>query len=261
MIIRDAIVTEEVRSLAPPRADRSLASTIALAARESERAEEAARDVPQPTPLAVASAPAEPELTFEKVAAWLAVQDGETRTACASLLAQELTLVYENAKTEGHRAGEAVAQEKVQAATRASLQHMSAIAAAAETRFQDEVPVLMEACADIVTTAFTKLAGARLVTRDAAIGAVEQVLARVKEGRELTIRVNNADVAALNDVVDDLTEAFAGRKVQVVADARIELGGCIVESKHGALDGRFESQLRELFETLRAAKLATGDRQ
>jgi flagellar biosynthesis/type III secretory pathway protein FliH len=50
-----------------------------------------------------------------------------------------------------------------------------------------------------------------------------------------------------------------GRKFEIVADSRVELGGCIVETNTGSLDGRFEVQLRELYETLRLAKLSARE--
>jgi flagellar assembly protein FliH len=261
MIIRDAVISEEARSLQPARSERSVASGIALAVREAPASYgdgassvDSMQAKPAPPP------PAQPILTFEAVAAWLAVQDGETRTACASLLADELTQVHENAKAEGLRRGEAAGLQKAAEASAQQLALVRALGAAAQQELERELSTLAEGCVDVVAAAFAKLAGEALVTRAAAIGAVEQVLLRVKEARELTVRVNSADVAALNEVLDALSEAFSGCKLRVVGDARVELGGCIVESKHGTLDGRFESQLRELFETLRAAKLATSER-
>jgi flagellar assembly protein FliH len=168
--------------------------------------------------------------------------------------------VHENAKADGLRRGEAVGLQQAAEASAQQIALLRGLTKAAEEQLDRELSALGEGCVDIVATAFAKLAGPALVTREAAVGAVEQVLMRVKEARELTIRVNAADVTTLNAVLDELSEAFSGRKLQVVGDPRVELGGCIVESKHGTLDGRFESQLRELFETLRAAKLATRER-
>jgi flagellar assembly protein FliH len=264
MIIRDAVIAEQARTLRAPPSERSLAASIASAALATPAPAEEADAPPLPTPVAAAQvavppAPIEQRLSFEAVAAWLAVQDRETRTACASLLAEELTLVHENAKAEGFRAGELAGLRKAGEDAQSHIDQLRAINAAAQEQLEREVGVLTDACTEIVVAAFVKLAGEALVTHAAARGAVEQVLAQVKEARELTIRVHSADVEALTQVADKLSEACGGRKLQIVADTRIELGGCIVESKHGSLDGRFESQLRELFETLRAAKLGASE--
>jgi flagellar biosynthesis/type III secretory pathway protein FliH len=88
---------------------------------------------------------------------------------------------------------------------------------------------------------------------------VEEILARVKEGRELTIRVARDDVPVIRKFEGELREALQGRKFEIVADSRVELGGCIVETNTGSLDGRFEVQLRELYETLRLAKLSARE--
>jgi flagellar assembly protein FliH len=270
MIIRDAVLTEHSKPLRAPQTERAavserpLAASIASAALGVPAFTESA--IPAPTtvrsespPVAPLPKPIEKPLTFETVAAWLAVQDGETRTACASLLAEELTRVHESAKTEGFRAGELEGLRKAEEGMQGRIEHLRAINAAIEARLARELDETSDACADIVVAAFVKLAGTSLVTRAAARGAVEQVLARVKEARELTIRAHSADAAALSEIADKLSDACGGRKLQIVPDARVELGGCIVESQHGSLDGRFESQLRELFETLRAAKLGASE--
>lgn len=266
MIIRDAVIAEQSRALRPPPSERPLAASLASAVLGGPTPSEEIQGPPAaPTQSAVAAqihvapVPIQERLSFELVAAWLAVQDGETRTACASLLADELTLVHENAKTEGFRVGEVAGLRKAAEDTQAHIERLRAINVAAHEQLEREIGVLEDACTEIVVAAFVKLAGKTLVTHAAARGVVEQVLGHVKEARELTIRVHSADVEALTQVADKLSDACGGRKLQIVADARVELGGCIVESNHGSLDGRLETQLRELFETLRAAKLGASE--
>lgn len=201
----------------------------------------------------------EAKLSFEAVAAWLAVQDGETRSACSSILADELTHVHEAAKNEGLALGRAKGEQEARQSLNAVHALLRQVVEAAEAAFAAEQAKLADQCVDVVVEAFTKIAGGLLMTRTAAIGAVTQVLGRVKEGRELTIRVAPADCDSLKDQEAQLAGALAGRKFSIVADARVDLGGCMVESKLGNLDGRLEVQLRELFETLKAAKAAAPE--
>jgi flagellar biosynthesis/type III secretory pathway protein FliH len=263
MILRNATLSDEVRSLRPTAIERSASPTHApaIVPEVNARGSRGSDIVAVTDAVDKVRAESPPPLTFEAVAAWLTVQDLETRTACASLLAEELTLAHEHAKMEGFRAGQAAGLQQARAEGEAEIARLREIGAAASAQLANELPALVDACADIVSAAFIKLAGPALVTREAAVGAVEQVLRQVKEGNELTIRVNAADVAAIRAVEAELSNAFRGRKLNVVGDARIELGGCIVESKLGSLDGRFESQLRELFESIRAARAAAGERQ
>ncbi len=196
----------------------------------------------------------EPVLSFEAVAAWLAVQDAQTRAACASMLCDELAEVHERAKAEGFAAGKLEALAIAAQEQKASCQLLQNIAKSAEAEFHRESEALAQTCVDIVTEAFTKIAGRLLPTRDATIGAITEVLKRVKDDRDVKIRVCSEDIQSGRIDVETLKAAFAGRQITVLPDSRVELGGCIVESKLGSLDGRLEVQLRELFETLKAAK-------
>ena len=107
--------------------------------------------------------------------------------------------------------------------------------------------------------AFAKIAGAKLATREAALGAVLEVLKRVRDERALVIRVSPADIQALRDYERDIAHACTGREYSLLADPRVDAGGCIVESSLGGFDGRFDVQLRGVCETLRAAKSASAE--
>lgn len=246
MILRQAILSEQSRTLEPVR------HTVAVAVAASRPAEPISV---APAPIAT-PAPREAPLTFESVAAWLAVQDSETRTACASILADELTLVHESAKADGRALGETQGREAAKREVQSAIDALERMTAQAQTAFADEEQKLAELCAEIVAEAFAKVAGTQLLTRAAAVAAVGEVLKRVKEGRELTVRVSPVDLPMLQQEEDRLAAATPGRKLSLVADARVELGGCIVDSKLGSLDGRLEVQLRELYATLRAARSA-----
>lgn len=253
MILRDVIVSSFPRTLGPPpelerREHTTLAALLESPVVTSPEPQQPAEQI------AIATQPA--PLTFEQVAAWLAVQDGEIRVACASLLSEELTQVHEQAKARGHEEGEA--QGRAEASREAARLHASlqAIVAAANNAFDQECAALGAACADIVAEVLTKIAGPALATPAAILGAVTVVLQRVKEDRELLVRVNATDLPILQEQQAQLAQLLAGRKFTLVADARVSLGGCIVESSLGSFDGRLEVQLRELYETLRAAKAA-----
>jgi flagellar biosynthesis/type III secretory pathway protein FliH len=86
------------------------------------------------------------------------------------------------------------------------------------------------------------------------VAVVAEVLKRVREERELRIHVNPQDLPLLRTAEPGIAASLPGRNFTLVADARVEAGGCIVESKLGSLDGRLEVQLAGLVATLRAAK-------
>lgn len=196
----------------------------------------------------------EHRLSLESVAAWLAVQDNETRCACAAVLADDLIQVHEVAKAEGVAAGRTQAEREGEREFQRVQTMLQSLVTSAEAAFEQEQLRLAEQCTDIVAEAFAKIAGTQLLRREAVSGVIAEILKRVKEGRELTVRVCAADLPVLRQEEAQLASVLAGRKFSLVADARVDLGGCIVESNQGSLDGRLEVQLRELYETLRSAK-------
>lgn len=198
-------------------------------------------------------------LTFESVVAWLAVQDAETRNGCAAILATELTKVYENAKNDGFAAGKKSGEQAAKVDVERTIGMLQQIAVNAQQAFDDEMEQLQDMCVEVVGEALAKIAGPLLATETASIGAIREVLSRVKEARELVIRVSSDDIELVRKLERSLSDLFGNRKYEFVIDSRVELGGCIVETKLGSLDGRLEVQLRELYETLRLAKLSTRE--
>lgn len=260
MILRDVIIADEARTLG-----RAPAPTYTPEPELSQHSVTVATllDPPRPAAAEIESAPeynavsaAPAPITFEQVAAWLAVQDGETRAACASLLSDELTLVHEKARLSGYEAGEQRARAEIAQRAERALAALAELVASAEVAFARECSSLAESCVDVVAEVLAKIAGPTLASREAILGTVLTVLSRVKEDRDVAIRVHAHDLPVLQQEEKTLARALGARKFTLVADARVTAGGCIVETSSGSLDGRLEVQLREMCETLRSAKAA-----
>jgi flagellar assembly protein FliH len=197
-----------------------------------------------------------PRLTLESVLAWLGSQDERTRAQLAARLAPEMGQVRLTAAKEGYAAGEEKGVKEVQARMRDALVLIHRAAREAESALATEAPRLAEACADIVIEVLTRMAGPALASRQAALQLVLQVLRRVQEEREVVVKVSPSDLPVLTEAQDALRAAFGGRKLEVAADPRVELGGCLVETRLGSFDGRLETQLRVVFEAIHAARAA-----
>ncbi len=83
--------------------------------------------------------------------------------------------------------------------------------------------------------------------REIVVYTVREALKRVADKTEVTVRVNPDELEnilshrrELEDVDRDLGE------VKFLPDEKIALGGCIVETKVGAVDGRIEAQIEEI---------------
>lgn len=248
MILRNVTVSPERERLRPPRA-AELMPPIQPLERQKPRLEV----LPDPLPA--------PTLTAEGVCEWLQAQSTEVRGHCAKHLATDLDLLTERAVELGREAGRKQGREEVLEGVKSGLAALSQAVDMCERAFATECEQLAESCAEIVAEAFRKLAGPALVTPDAALCVVLEVLERVKDERSLTIRVSAQDLPFLESQTSAIQEALGAHSWTLCADPRVAVGGCLVETALGTLDGRLETQLQELWETLRAAKTSRLEEQ
>jgi flagellar assembly protein FliH len=248
MILRGAIFSSERRHLGAQPLPAAVTVPEA-AGTEREVREAGAR---------YESRPEEPQpLSSDSVASWLVTQDGATRTALAALLSEELEAVRDAAHTEGYERGHREAMKEARDTVASALAALARINEAAEAALDSEIVQIQAGCSEVVAEAFFKLAGSVLTTPEAIVGTVTEVLKRVREERELRIHVNPADLPVLRTAEAGIAASLPGRRFTLLGDARVETGGCIVESALGSLDGRLEVQLAGLCATLRAAR--TGE--
>jgi flagellar assembly protein FliH len=247
VILRGAVFTHERRHLGvQPTASPGVSMEPANGQRDDR--------VEEPPVVYEMRAPEPPPLTSERVASWLVSQDGATRTALASLLGEELAALRQAAREEGYAVGHAEAMKEARDKVGGAVEALVSLHAQAEAAFARESAQLNDACADIVADTFFKLAGNALVTREAIVGVVGEILKRVRDERELRIHVNPRDLPVLRNAEAGIAAGLTGRRFELVEDARVEAGGCIVQSTLGSLDGRLEVQLAGLVATLRAAR-------
>jgi flagellar biosynthesis/type III secretory pathway protein FliH len=195
-------------------------------------------------------------LTVHAVCEWLELQSDETRAACARALSTDLIVLQEAARAEGLEMGRAHAIREWTERAGSCVEALARITEAADKAFTLEATQLAQDCTEIVAEVFLKLAGAALVTEEAILGSVLTVLQRVRDEREVTIRVSTSDLPLLQTQQAAFDQVLGPRRWTLIADSRVGVGGCLVESTLGALDGRLEVQLAKLSDTLRAAKAA-----
>jgi len=114
--------------------------------------------------------------------------------------------------------------------------------------------VLAASATDIVLVAVGKILGDAFVSREAALAAVRETVRRCHERNHLRVCVAPGDFEVLSARHDELLERTRAGELELVADERVALGGCIVESATGSLDARFEVQMQRLEETLRTVR-------
>jgi flagellar assembly protein FliH len=113
-----------------------------------------------------------------------------------------------------------------------------------------QIAAPLERCDEETAAEMVRLAlavGAHLARRELA-AEPQQVMSIIREcldalpsaAREVRIRINPRDAAALRDHLGPGGDPGA---LQVVEDARISRGGCLVEAESSRIDARFESRI------------------
>lgn len=76
---------------------------------------------------------------------------------------------------------------------------------------------------------------------------VRNALSVLRNQKQLVLRLNPADVEAMRSRINDLLAAYPGiGYIDVMADARILAGACLIESEIGLVEASMESQLASL---------------
>ena len=195
-------------------------------------------------------------MTLERVTEWLAAQELGIREEVAKLLAGDIEALRDEVRASARKEGEADGRAAGEAAWNAAADALQQAVAELQGQRERDSEQLVEDCADVIAEALAKIAGPVLSSRDAIVGAVREVVKRVKDDGDVRLRVHAGQLDLLKEAQAELEQMVTGQ-LTIAADSRVELGGCIVESELGSLDGRLEVQMRQLFETLKAAQ-ATG---
>lgn len=80
---------------------------------------------------------------------------------------------------------------------------------------------------------------------------VKQAMAKVKDSRQLIIKLNPKDLEAVQAIVEDLIspDDLSGT-FRIESDEGIKQGGCMIETKLGDIDARIDQQLKIIEQTL-----------
>jgi len=88
---------------------------------------------------------------------------------------------------------------------------------------------------------------------------VKSALRRTGDARRISIRLSPDDAAALQSPAGQAAaEGIGAARVEVVADASLQPGDCMVDTDFGQIDGRLETRLSELRRAVEGAEGAAG---
>ena len=232
---------------------------VVLGVRRPGHAE--AEPVARPAPTGTGADPCPVGARLESAAPEAAWLESERRKI-ADELRLELDARLEREAEEARKAGhaEGVEQGRAEALREASEQAAAgtrALAAVAK-HAEREIEGAQDLLVGIAFEAVCKLLGARALEREAVAGMVHEVIARVKRDEAMLVRLHPQDCALLRGAAGDPRgDGDRHFKVELVADDKVALGGCLVETEGGLLDARLETQLERLRATLLDARAST----
>ena len=93
-----------------------------------------------------------------------------------------------------------------------------------------------------------KITGRELELRpEIVVDVVCSAMKRLRDRESLRVSVSPQDAERVKEARDDLISAVDGvRRMEIVEDRRVDIGGCVIESPGGTLDARIRAQLDEI---------------
>lgn len=203
---------------------------------------------------------------FEEAAAAVDLISPETKrieeltTALQALEAQcqqAMDAGYNEGYVEGFKRGEedgrAIYEEAV---TRAESEHAASLSAlmkllqGVEARLKESIEGAENLLVEIAFEGLCKILSEALIDRDGVVAAVRTAMVRLRDRERVVVRLSPHDLALLEGYRDLEHETEQKSRLDWVADERIALGGCLLETSGGTLDARIETQIQSLREVL-----------
>ncbi len=173
----------------------------------------------------------------------------EHAQAEAKKLIEQAKIYGETAKAEAHQEGFKQGKED---GYKAGLAEFTALMEEAKNLFNqliNERRKILESIepelAKLSISIAEKIIGEEIKTNpDVVISVVRQAMSKLKSREEVTIKVNPDDldhVRANRDVFATLVEGV--KELEIIADPRVDRGGCLIETNLGNTDARIKTQL------------------
>lgn len=176
----------------------------------------------------------------------LTLKEQHARAEAEQILARaraEAASILEQAQRE--------AMEIQQRAAESGRAKAARLMVAAEEHARERTLSSREELIDLATGIAAKILGEQLERDPRLMTAVaERCLAQCATARRITLRVNPADLEAVEGALPRLKEGTEAQVLNLTADDTISRGGCILDTEIGQIDGQLQTQLQAIREAL-----------
>ena len=164
---------------------------------------------------------------------------------------------YKNGYDEGLRQGRKDGEHRfLEAEATRAMEHeapvsaLGAILESARTALTRAIDESEDVLVEIAFESVSKILGAALAQQAGVLAVIQQVMQHARERERMVVRVSPKDMTMIEAHRHLLHAATQASSIELVADSRVTLGGCLLETTGGTLDGRLETQMQTLCEVL-----------
>lgn len=164
-------------------------------------------------------------------------------------IALHMQEVEQQAKEEGYRYGEKLAQQHYQDLIREAEEMKQE----AEDLYKNTVLSLEGEMVETILEISRKVIGTELSqNREVVVGLIRQSLQGSFPSEEITVSVSPEDYETVMENREQLMEGLQNvREINVKKDSSLKKGGCIVDTGFGSVDAGIETQLKAVEDTFR----------
>ncbi|MEG6617328.1 FliH/SctL family protein [Peptococcaceae bacterium 1198_IL3148] len=174
-----------------------------------------------------------------------AQQKADQLTKAARAEAEELKI---QAQEQGYRDG---LQQAETEAAQIRLQAQQVLEQAETVRKETFAAMEQEIVSLAVEIAEKFLTTQLQLDPDLVVEAAKEALQQVKDREQVTIYVNPEDIGAYIGRKPELTQMLSDRaRLSIIADAKVKLGGCLVQTEQGVVDATADARWQEILKAL-----------
>jgi flagellar assembly protein FliH len=171
----------------------------------------------------------------------------ELEEAIATRDMEEMQAGYEQGHAEGLAAALAENAEKIDAEVLSLQQVVTAAEAGMHASLEERIE---DSVVEIVCAAVSKIVGEAATTASGAEAIIRQMLQEVDRRDSVSVHISPADHQFFTQSEKNSIQGLSASGLTLVADERVEYGGCLLETQAGELDGRVETQLKRFMDLM-----------
>jgi flagellar assembly protein FliH len=177
-------------------------------------------------------------------------EGSDPRPSWQAEVEQAMQEAAEAGRISGHEAGRAEWADRID--------RLDAMLSSLRARLAEGLANQDDLLVELAFEATVRILGQAAPTREGVQAVVREALVSLRDREQVVLLVAPGDLDIVRSMGVDLARLAGSKGVEIVADDRVEWGGCLIETASGGLDARLETQVQRLRDLMLAAR-ATGN--